>query len=347
MVTNTFSYDVSVIIPCIKHGELLFKCIDECLKQGLNSEIIVISEEDKPKQTRYENVVFHQTGNISMSAKRNIGVQMCHSEFIAFTDSDAYPAENWLQNGLELLKNDPEIGIVGGPDISPPDQSYWENIVGAVSKSYLIRGSATFMKSVTPMRYIDFLQACNMVMRKSDYSAVNGFDETIYVAEDLEFSQRVNVQLGKKLLFSPDVCVYHRDRDFSGFFIQRLTRGIAIDSSLKFILKNIRAHCTLETILKQRWEIFVPLLFILFILSFWVMKIFRKWKYVYYTVLNLYGLVLLVESVRVSDSKIKIPLNFYLLCLGTLAPGIGTLLPMLGLTSNSEVSNYYRNKNDK
>jgi cellulose synthase/poly-beta-1,6-N-acetylglucosamine synthase-like glycosyltransferase len=49
-------------------------------------------------------------------------VKYAKGEICAFIDSDARPEKNWLKNALPYL-SDPEVVAVGGPGLTPPEDS--------------------------------------------------------------------------------------------------------------------------------------------------------------------------------------------------------------------------------
>ena len=194
---------------------------------------------------------------MNISTKRNIGVYQSKTKFIALLDSDAYPDEDWFQNAKLILKKNKKIGIVTGPEQSFPDQSFSENTVGICNRSFLITGTHNFRKSISKSRFYTEASSCNIIMRRKDYLKLNGMNEEIYVGEDEEFSLRVTGILKKKIYFSNKDKIFHQDRNFKGFIVQRYSRGFTT-VNFNTRLRNFKKYVNCE-FLNQRFELFVPL----------------------------------------------------------------------------------------
>ena len=344
MIYHNKNLCVSIIIPSIKYNKLLEKCVNELLSQTINKEIIIVADENLSSFfSSKNNVRCFILAKATMSAKRNLAVKMAKFDYLAFIDSDAYPHKLWLINGIRILKTNNNIGIVGGPDISQPDQTYWENISGIASKSYLIRGNTNFVKKISKSREVEMQQTCNMIISKKDFLNINGFDENIYVAEDLYFCKKIINNLNKKIFFSNRVIVFHRDRNFLGFFIQRLTRGIANIDIFKLMLKEFKLN---KKISAFRMELFIPILFLFFIFSFPIILIVDLYKYIYFFVILIYFIVIFFESIRLSISKKDVFPVALTMTIGTLAPAFGFVLRIIKVFSNNRILKFYKNKND-
>ena len=59
------------------------------------------------------------------------------TKYLAFIDSDAYPAARWIESSFKLL-NKKQIGIIAGPHIDPLKQNFFQTIIGLVKRSFLI-----------------------------------------------------------------------------------------------------------------------------------------------------------------------------------------------------------------
>ena len=44
--------------------------------------------------------------------------------------------KNWIKNSIKILNKDESIYLVGGPNISPPDQNFFKKLVSDVQKSF-------------------------------------------------------------------------------------------------------------------------------------------------------------------------------------------------------------------
>lgn len=136
---------VSIIIPCRAIDSITEKCVEECLNLDYNDfEIIVLPDEaDKETQKKFKDkkIKIIKTGKVKPAFKRNIGMDKAKGEFLAFIDSDAYPKKDWLKNAVKYFE-DEKIGLVGGPNLTPPDGNFWEKISGYSLANFWVSGFA-------------------------------------------------------------------------------------------------------------------------------------------------------------------------------------------------------------
>lgn len=227
---------VNIIIPSITISDELITCL-----QGINRlnyknffVSLVIDYDNKRKIPKFKfklNKLI--VGKIFMSKKRNLAVKKFKSDYIAFIDSDCYPCKDWLIIALKLLKKKP-IHVVGGPNIPFINQSYSENITSYCKRSFFISGNLSYRKYKSPNKYCDdYLESCNIIMKKKYFLDCNGMDEKVYIGEDKVLFENLRKKIKNfKAFFSPEVFVYHKQRKILKFLLQRLTFGTALISSI-------------------------------------------------------------------------------------------------------------------
>lgn len=116
---------VSIIIPCYNHGEFLMEAVASALKSTFkNFEIIIVNDgstdvlthniikelEQKlqsDKRTRF----IHQE-NLGLADARNNGIRAAKGEYILTLDADNKIRPNYLKETVEILNNNPKIGVV-------------------------------------------------------------------------------------------------------------------------------------------------------------------------------------------------------------------------------------------
>lgn len=336
--------DCTIIIPVIKINDLLLKVINKCLEIHDNVRVLVVCNQSSDKMNNSKRVIFKKTKKRNISEKRNLGVSSAKSKYIAFLDSDAYPDIYWLENAKEILEENPNIGIVTGPEISFPDQTFFENCIGICNKSFLITGSHNFRKKNSKSRYYSEASGCNIIMKKNDYESVGGMDSNLYLGEDKDFSERVIKDLNKKVYFSNKVKVFHKDRNIPGYLVQRYARGIA-SKDFKEKIKKVLKNPTFENILFQRFEIYIPLIFTLFLSTFPLTFFFEFWSFLFSFIIIIFLMFIMLETIKYTYHKIKFffPV-FFLLIIGSILPGIAQLLEILDIKIN--IRKFYRNNND-
>ncbi|GBE20426.1 GalNAc(5)-diNAcBac-PP-undecaprenol beta-1,3-glucosyltransferase [archaeon BMS3Abin17] len=203
---------VSIIIPCKEIDLMTEKCIKECLNLNYKDFGILVLPDNADKKTikKFSNrkIKIIKTGKVKPAFKRNIGMKKARGEFFGFIDSDAYPEKNWLKNSMKYFNN-PKIGIVGGPNLTPPEGNFWERVSGYVLSNFWSAGFANIRYKIAKNRFVRELPSCNYISRKK---ASSEYDPGFLTAEDSEFCFTCSKK-GYKVLYAGDVRVYHHRRD--------------------------------------------------------------------------------------------------------------------------------------
>lgn len=201
---------VSIVIACKGPNPYLSECLDRCLKLDYpDFEILVMP--DSPFDPKDPRVRVIPTGPVGPSEKRDTGTRMASGALIAFLDDDAYPISDWLANAAANFIT-PEVAAVGGPGVTPASDGYWGQVSGAIYGSPLVSGPNVHRYTPRRHREVDDYPSCNLVVRKSSFEAAGGFGSRFWPGEDTVFCVRIVRDLGQKILYDPDVMVYHHRR---------------------------------------------------------------------------------------------------------------------------------------
>jgi len=204
---------VTVIIPRRTIGEYETECTKACLALDYdNFEILLLPDSDSTMEVNDARVKLKVTGVARPAVKRNQGLRHASGELIAFLDSDAYPRSDWLKNAVEFFQKVENVGLLGGPNLTPPTDEFLQQVAGDVLSSRLGAGALAFRYSVSEPRVVDDLPSCNLIGRKSVLQSVGGFNVDFWPGEDTYLCSEIRNKLGLKLYYSPDIVVYHHRR---------------------------------------------------------------------------------------------------------------------------------------
>jgi len=199
---------VSIVVPFYKlRSTYLEECIQHCLELDYpDFEVIVVS--NVPYETNDPRIRSIVTDMLSQGEKDDVGIEKSSGEICAFINDDAYPRHDWLRNAVKYFQ-DSSVGAVGGPGLTPDNDSLMQKASGAVYASYLGAGFASYKCSVPKApRYIDDSPGHNLIVRKNLLERVGGFGTSFRSGEDTALSLKI-VNAGKKILYAPDVVVFH------------------------------------------------------------------------------------------------------------------------------------------
>lgn len=191
---------ISIIIPCRKKADLCPELLPALKNQTYkNFETIIVTDTicaGSPAEKRDYALKITEGSDPSV---------------LAFIDSDAYPDKNWLKNALTHLRS-AQVAAICGPGLTPPSDSLRQKISGLVWSIKIGAGPYTYRNRREKSRFVDDYPSFNFLVKKKDFLAVNGFDTHFWPGEDTKLCHDLVYKLPKKILYHPDILVYHHRR---------------------------------------------------------------------------------------------------------------------------------------
>jgi len=228
-ITSKPKPSFSVVIPTYNRPEQLARCllslrsIDYPQEQfeivvvddGSSVDLIPIVE----KVQENLNLRLIKQKNAGPGAARNRGVSEAVGDFIAFTDDDCLPHENWLSKLAEYLKESP-TALVGGHTLNALVQNPYSS-----ASQQLIDYLYTYYHDRED-KDIRFFTSNNMGMSRQSFLAVGGFNSALRIAsEDRELCDRW-LQHGYPMQYAPDVNISHaHNLSLTAFWKQHFSYG--------------------------------------------------------------------------------------------------------------------------
>ncbi len=208
---------VSIVIPVKEMNDYLRESIENCLVLDYPAfELLILPDEVPAHISPYPDLVkFVPTGPASPADKRDLALDHCNGTIIAFLDDDAYPTSDWLKNAVPYFLDD-QVGAVGGPAVTPSTDDYNQSASGMVFSSWLGGGGLAYRYTPMPQREVDDFPTCNLLVRKSSLVALGGFDTLFWPGEDTKLCLEITQKLGQRIIYAPDVVVYHHRRPLYG-----------------------------------------------------------------------------------------------------------------------------------
>lgn len=201
---------ISIIVPYYKNKSNLTRCIKKCTEIDYpNFEIIVISTVES--FIKHRIMKWLVVNKESQGYKRNVGIERATGKICAFIDDDAYPRKDWLRNAIRYFDSD-DIGAVCGPGVALPDETILEKASSVILASPIGTGPARYRYTPTKVKIIRGVSpGYNLLIPRSLLNDVGGFSPKIRAAEDSLLSEDIRKH-DKKILYAPDVVVYHQRR---------------------------------------------------------------------------------------------------------------------------------------
>lgn len=221
------------------------------------------------------------------SVQRNAAIRAATGDILYFLDDDSRPLEGNLRRAVRQF-NSPEVKMVGGPSICPPEAPALEQTLALVMGAWL-----AFFTSCARYRSVGQLRAtgekelilCNLLARRDALLELGGFNEALYPNEENALMDELQKR-GGKLLYDPQLVVYRRPRaTFKAFCRMLLNYG-------RGRAEQFRLQPTLGSAPN-----FVPPLFCLFLAALPFLPPLCRW------VLVAYGVAVLVQAAAVVPVK--------------------------------------------
>ncbi|MFA5047574.1 MAG: glycosyltransferase [Patescibacteria group bacterium] len=200
----------SFIIPVKEVNDYIRESVPKILALARDDFEIIIYPDD------YSSDVWPQTrqiatGHLGPAAKRSLAQRDAQGDFLIFIDDDAYPAVDFLTI-LDQDLSRQDFCALGGPAITPKDDSFWQKVSGAVFLSSLSGGNPERYAAIGEVKFVDDWPSVNLVVSKKNFLSVNGFDSSYWPGEDTKFCLDLIKYTGQKILYDPRLVVYHHRR---------------------------------------------------------------------------------------------------------------------------------------
>lgn len=202
---------ISIIIPVREINDYVREAVPHHLELDYpDFEVLIFPDKPAQEAFPYPAVKIIPSGRTGPAQKRDLALQYASGDIFAFTDDDAWPEKDWLKNAAAELE-DPAVGAVGGPAVTAPGDTLRQLAGGKVYESFLCSGRYTYRYLPGKRCEDDDLPSVNLIVRREVFEQVHGFDSSFYPGEDTKLCMDI-VNTGKKLIYSPDVLVYHHRR---------------------------------------------------------------------------------------------------------------------------------------
>jgi glycosyltransferase involved in cell wall biosynthesis len=255
MISHAQKPRVSVILPTYNRAWSLHAAIKSVLTQTYSDYELIIVDDGSTDETAtllrtYDGVtVFHQSRQ-GVSAARNRGVQAARGELIAFLDSDDYWLPDKLSGQVRYFDENPdalicqteEIWIRRGVRVNP-------------GRRHRKRAGMIFEPSLA----LCLVSPSAVMLRRSLFVAMGGFDERLPACEDYDLWLRIGCRYPIGLIETPLIVKQggHDDQlsaepGLDRYRIQSLTKIIAsgnlTEDQRRAAIKTLQTKCMIYAI---------------------------------------------------------------------------------------------------
>jgi GT2 family glycosyltransferase len=249
-VADTATMRIALIVPTYRRPADLQRCLEAVASQRRPADqvIVVMRENDEPTRPiiqaadpdqQWVTVVTVRAPGVV--AALNAGLAVAQADIIAFTDDDAAPHPDWLQQIAARFASDPRLGGVGGRDFVYQCGRLENDLRGVVGRiTWFGRSIGHHHLGTGRCREVDALKGVNMSFRAAALEGVS-FDTRLLgsgaqVCNELGVSLAVK-RRGWQLVYDPAIAVDHypamrHDEDRRNTFCAEAVHNAAFNEAL-------------------------------------------------------------------------------------------------------------------
>ena len=175
---------VSFVVPVKNDAGRLRSCLEAIWRnrrEGLTLEIIVAdngSTDTSVDVAEAAGARVLRLPSIGVSELRNRAAATATGEALAFVDADHVIASSWLPSAAAAL-SDERVGAAGAVYSAPTDGTWVQHAYGALRGKTIHFGDTAWLGSG------------NLVVRRTAFEAIHGFDTSLDTCEDVDLCQRL------------------------------------------------------------------------------------------------------------------------------------------------------------
>ena len=225
---------ISVIIPNKDHTDDLELCLFSMTRKSTyrNYEILIVENNSEKEETfeyykklpdRYPKArVLTWEKEFNYSAINNFAAKEAKGEYLLFLNNDVeILTPDWMEEMLQNCQQE-DVAVVGAKLYYPDDTIQHAGVVlglGGIAGHIMCRASREdpgYFGRMISVQEISAVTAACMMVKKSDFDAVGGLDETFQVAfNDIDLCMKFRAA-GKKIIFTPYAELYHYESKSRG-----------------------------------------------------------------------------------------------------------------------------------
>ncbi len=134
--------------------------------------------------------LIHVEVDASIPVCRNIGAQIASGACLAYVDADCELSDTWLMKALPRLSED-SPRLLGWPAAPPTAEATWVQYAWHIHWSHKLRAAIEAEpEDLIRNQAFRLITTRNLIMNRSVFEAVGGFDETLSTGEDTDFALR-------------------------------------------------------------------------------------------------------------------------------------------------------------
>lgn len=225
---------VSIIIPNCEQKDVLEKCINSIRDKSTyrNYEILIVENNSSSKEIfdYYKTLeadprikVISWANAFNYSAINNFGAEHASGDYLLLLNNDTEViAADWMEQLLQFAMRE-DVGCVGAKLLYTDGHIQHAGVIigfrGIAAHSFCRQPGDFhgYMNRAIVAQNVSAVTAACLMVKKSNFDAVGGLDESFVVAyNDIDFCLKIR-ELGKFNVFNPGALLYHHESLSRGY----------------------------------------------------------------------------------------------------------------------------------
>ena len=219
--------EVSIVIPAYGQDAHTFQCLQSLAQHTDLSRVEVIVVDDASPQPVEQGLstvrgvrFLRAPSNGGFIASCHLGADAARGEWLLMLNNDVQVCAGWLPALQEVFVNHADAGLAGARLVYPNGRL--QEAGGIIWQDGSAwnwgRGENPEHPQFRYLRAVDYCSGACLLMRRSDWDALGGFDRHYAPAyyEDTDLAMRVRHRLGKRVVYQPAAVIIHHEGVSSG-----------------------------------------------------------------------------------------------------------------------------------
>lgn len=238
---------VTIIIPVYNKFSYTERCLRTVATHTttIPIEVIVVddgsTDETAAALVGVEGLIYHRNPeNLGFIGACNAGAARASGEFLCFLNNDTAVQPGWMTALLDTFEAQPDAGLVGAKLVYPDGRLQESGgIIFADGSGWNYgRFEDPEAPSYNFVREVDYVSGAAIVLRRSDFEQLGGFDTrytpAYYEDTDLAFQIR---GMGKRVYLQPESVVVHYEGISSGTDLNSGAKRYQVINQSKFLTR--------------------------------------------------------------------------------------------------------------
>jgi ABC-type polysaccharide/polyol phosphate export permease/GT2 family glycosyltransferase len=219
---------VSICIISARRPDLLARCLESLRGQERPPpfELLVGADDDPSVEevvsARFPGADVMHLSHPTPAGLRNSLLRRARGEWLLFLDDDVELEPHFLRILHDLAIADPELGVLGGPNVAPRGSSRFQEVQEAVLASLLATGPVRrrYGRHAARVGHERHFTLCTLAVRRR---VMADFDERLVCAEENELLEGLRRE-GVQMRYEPALLSYHERRPTWRSFASQIHR---------------------------------------------------------------------------------------------------------------------------